>query len=279
MCLGTATSCLVRTRRVEPAPVVLNKVTIEELIAKLRRFGEIRTMKATVEFRLAVKSDDHSTVTEYTEVPGFALIRRPSMIRTQAMLPVVGTTVFEMVSDGETYRVHLPSKKRFLIGDAQAVSSNGTREEKVRPQHILEALLIDPPRDNELYASLENTVVGNRAYQVIYLLGDGGTRNLVLSRKFWFDRVDLSISRQQVFDENGDVVTDARYRAWAEQDSLPYPRVVRISRPQEGYDLQVRVIEPGLNAEVADESFELEPPKGIKVERVGGTRAAAGSGP
>lgn len=279
MCLGTATSCLVRTRRVEPAPVVLNKVTIEELIAKLRRFGEIRTMKATVEFRLAVKSDDHSTVTEYTEVPGFALIRRPSMIRTQAMLPVVGTTVFEMVSDGETYRVHLPSKKRFLIGDAQAVPRNGTREEKVRPQHILEALLIDPPRDYELYASLENTVVGNRAYQVIYLLGDGGTRNLVLSRKFWFDRVDLSISRQQVFDENGDVVTDARYRAWAEQDSLPYPRVVRISRPQEGYDLQVRVIEPGLNAEVADESFELEPPKGIKVERVGGTRAAAGSGP
>jgi len=30
--------------------------------------------------------------------------------------PVVGTTVFDMTSDGATFQVSIPSKKKFLVG-------------------------------------------------------------------------------------------------------------------------------------------------------------------
>ena len=65
------------------------------------------------------------------------------------------------------------------------------------------------------------------------------------------------------------MISLAGYRAWTDEFGEVFPREVVLTRPLEGYDLAVRFIKPGLNEEVPDDSFDLEAPPGVEVERVG----------
>ena len=273
VCIGTTTACIVRTRTEKARPVALRTATLEELIEKLRMFGGIQTMKSTVDLRLSVALDDEAEdekkIRDFTEVRGFILIRRPSSIRTIAELPVVKTRAFDMVSDGKSFKVHIPPKKRFLVGNAASEAASEKRVDRVRPQHILEALLIDPPRENEKHRFLENDREGRHSYQIVHLLKNGAAGKLHLSRKLWFDREGSEIVRQQVFDAKADLVTDVIYSEWALEESLPFPGRIFLSRPKDGYELEVRITKAGLNESIPDRGFELEPPKGQDVERIG----------
>ena len=284
VCIGTTTACIIRTRTEKLRPVTLRTATLEELTEKLRVFADIHSMKSTVDLRLSVALDeqaqDERKIRDFTEVSGFILIQRPSSIRTIAELPVVKTRAFDMVSDGKIFKVHIPQKKRFLVGDAASQATSEKRVDRVRPQHILEALLIDPPRENEKHYFLENSREGGQPYQIIHLLTNGAGGRLTLSRKLWFDHAGSEIVRQQVFDANADLVTDVYYSDWALEESLPYPGTIFLSRPKDGYDLEVRITKAGLNQSIPEKGFILEPPKGTDVEQIGdspepdqGTRA------
>ncbi len=269
-----------RTRVERALPTARTAATIEELTEKLEAFGAIRTMKSTVELRLSVVTDEQAAggedsglrrVREFTEVRGFILIERPAKIRTIAELPVVKSKAFDMVSDGIEFKVHIPPKNRFLVGNAAASGPSKRRIDRVRPQHLLEAVLVDPPRQNEPHRMLENVLYGDRAYQVVHLMSRGAEGKLRLSRKIWFDRGGFHIARMQTFDDEADLVTDAFYTEWGEADGLPYPRTIFLSRPKDGYEVQLRIVKPGLNEALSEHSFELKAPKGVEIERIGDT--------
>jgi outer membrane lipoprotein-sorting protein len=265
---GFNSSCVVRTRKASQAPLITQTASLEELVAKLERFGEIRTMKATVELQLSAETEDRTEVKEFPDAPGFVIARRPGEIRTMAQVPVVRTTAFQMASNGQTFQVYLPSRKRFFVGDAGTDHPSEKRIENIRPGHILEALLIDPPRPDE-FAALENAIEGLTSYQVVDLFRREDQQRARVTRKFWFSRETLDLSHMQVLDNLGNTVTLARYEGWDEQNSLPYATTVTVMRPTDGYSLRVRFIQPGLNETVPDDSFVLETPEGVTVERIG----------
>lgn len=268
--LVLSTGCLSRTTTVAGPPVIAYTATLDELLDKLRVFGEIKTMRSTVVMRIAVMSDDFKKRTEYTDVRGFVITRRPGWIHAQANF--LGQKAFDMVCDGATFRVYIPLKKRFFVGDNDRDEPSEKRLENIRPQHIFEAMMIDPPGDDE-YAMLENIVEGPAAYHVVVLARNGGP-NLRISRKAWFERAGMQLARIQVFNENSDVATDVRYLDWEEQNSLPYAKTVIITRPKDGYSLTVRTTKPGLNAQLPPDAFELKAPEGVKVEWIGGEKTA-----
>ena len=271
-----------RTRVERALPSAQAAATIEELTEKLEAFGGIRTMKSTVELRLSVVTDDQAAagkgsaegsdlrrVQEFTEVRGFILIERPAKIRTIAELPVLKSKAFDMVSDGTEFKVHIPPKNRFLVGNAATDGPSERRIDRVRPRHLLEAVLIDPPRESESHRMLENVLYGDRAYQVVHLMSSGADGKLRLSRKIWFDRTGFHIARMQAFDDRADLVTDVFYTEWSEEEGLPYPGTVFLSRPKDGYEVQLRIVKPGLNESLSERSFELNAPKGVEIERIG----------
>lgn len=237
-------------------------------MAKLKRLGEVRTMKATVELRLSAETEDRTQVKEFRDAPGFILARRPGEIRTIAQVPVVRTTAFEMASNGQTFQVYLPPKKRFFVGETAADHPSEKRIENIRPNHILDALLVEPPRADEI-ATLENAIEGLTPYQVVSLIRLGGGQKPKLTRKFSFSRETLELSHMQIFDDLGNTATLARYEQWAEQDSLPYATIVTVMRPADGYSVRIHVLQPGLNETVPEDSFVLETPEGVTVERIG----------
>ena len=77
------------------------------------------------------------------------------------------------------------------------------------------------------------------------------------------------MARLRILDADAEVETDAWYREWLEDKGLPYPRYTQIRRPQDGYEIDIEMVRPGLNETIPDTSFVLDLPGNIQVERVG----------
>ena len=242
--------------------------SLQELISKLETLRGIRSIRSSVYFQFSVLTKDRQRTKAYPEADGLILIDRPSSIRVRADFPVVGSPVFDMVSDGTTFSVHFPTKNRYLVGLNKLSKPSKKREENVRPQHILEALVIDPPRDDEKFSHLENAIHGLRSYHIVVLVR-GSDAGYKLSRKIWFDREDFSVARQQVYDDNADPVTDAWYREWTDTGSMPFPNLIEINRPKDEYELNVRFLRTRINVDIPRDGFVLNPPEGVEIEEIG----------
>ncbi len=265
--------CLSKTRKVTPPPTTLLDASLDDLLAELRRLGSIQSMKATVDLQLSYLNDARTKETQLRDVRGFVLARRPDDIRVQAQVPVTGGRAFDMASDGSTFRVYLPWKGRFFEGDTKALRSE-KRTENIRPQHVLEALLPEPPAEDEMCV-MDRVTEGPRHFYVVQMLVRRPGEGLRIQRKAWFDRTTLRMARMEVRNDDEEVISLARYRAWTDEFGDVFPREIALTRPLEGYDLVMRFIKPGLNEEVPDDSFELDAPPGVEVERVGEEEDAA----
>lgn len=252
-------------------PQALRTATLEELTGKIETFGLIKSMRAGVTLQLSVITENETEVLDFRDVKGFVLVKRPKSIRIVAQVPVLATTAFEMASDGNKFQVYLPARNQFLVGNNTVKTGSSKRADNVRPDHILEALLIAPPQLAESKRFLTSRWEGNQAYQIVSFLREVSNGELKLSREIWFDRNELEISRLIVFDDNGEPATIARYTNWSEQDLLPFPTWISISRPKDGYDLRVHILTPGLNEKVREDGFQLKPPSGVPIQRVGKT--------
>src|SRR5438445_11561918 len=90
---------------------VAKDATREELLEQYNSIARnTKTLNATVELKPTAGSKYSGVIDEYHEVKAFLLAARPAEIRVIGQAPVVGTTVFDMASDGEIFRVSIPSK-------------------------------------------------------------------------------------------------------------------------------------------------------------------------
>ena len=99
----------------ESKPVVRD-ATRDELLDKYNEIARSEGVNATVVLKPTAGSKYSGVIEEYHEVKAFLLASRPASIRMIGQAPVIGTTVFDMASDGETFRVSVPSKNKFLVG-------------------------------------------------------------------------------------------------------------------------------------------------------------------
>lgn len=259
--------CLSRTTRIAPPPPPVLTASLDDLLTRLEEFAGLQSMQATVDMQLSFLNEDRTKRTELTDVRGFVLAKRPGLSRIQAQYPVTRLKAFDMASDGNAFSVHLVWRNRFFQGETDLDVRSEKRAENIRPQHIVDPLLIEPPRDDE-WATIVNDQERRRHYHVVLLQQRLQDRRLQVRRKVWFDRADMSMARLELFNEEGDRMTIANYSGWQEDNGIPYPTTVSISRPADGYSLTLEFIEPGLNAEVAEDAFNLEPPEGIEVELI-----------
>src|ERR1039458_7286096 len=89
------------------------------------------------------------------------------------------------------------------------------------------------------------------------------------TRSVWFNRINLHIARQLVFDPAGNILTDARYSDWQNYDGLPFPKTIDITRPQDEYAVVLTVVKMEINRGVADDKFVLEQPEGTQLQVLG----------
>ncbi|HEX9344574.1 MAG TPA: hypothetical protein VF900_01560 [Candidatus Acidoferrum sp.] len=260
---------------------VARDATREELLEAYNRIarGTI-TLNATVELKPTAGSKYSGVIDEYHEVKAFVLAARPAEIRVIGQAPVIGTTVFDMASDGETFRVSIPSKNKFLVGPVAVERTSSKPIENLRPQHLLDALLWPEIRKEEA-VTLREFNDENARYYILTVLR-GGYQVEVL-REIWFDRSDLHVARMLTFGPKGLLLSDIRFADWQPADSAAaqtvpgalsngvasFPRAIRIERPHDDYKLDLQVAKVSLNEEIPAERFKLEQPAGAEMVRVG----------
>src|SRR5258708_31656956 len=89
----------------------------EELLEKYNAAAHgVKSINATVELKPTAGSNYSGVIGEYHEVKAFLLAARPAEIRMIGQAPVIGKTIFDMVSDGQTFRGALPAQNKVLVG-------------------------------------------------------------------------------------------------------------------------------------------------------------------
>jgi outer membrane lipoprotein-sorting protein len=272
---GGLSSCFVRRRLIvrpggngsgAPALLVTNRDALVTLIS--REYNAIRDLNATVDMTPVLGSAEKSKMTEYKDVRGYILCRQPNNIRIIGLFPVVRNKAFDMVSTGNTFRLYVPSKNQFVEGSNDLIELSANKIENLRPNHFLEALLVrpvDPERDRLM---LENFTDEDNAYYILQVVHEEGGE-LRLDRAIWFNRLNLQISRQIIFDANGNILTDARYSDWKPYDNIPFPKHIEINRPRDEYGVVIDIIKMNINKGLSDDQFDLAQPPGTKLRILG----------
>lgn len=269
--------CLFRTRPVEEqySKAPLKESSQQGLIDNINQQAEaIGSLKATVDIDSSVGGMKKGHVTDYKEIRGYVLARKPDSLHMIGLMPIVRTTAFDMVSDGQQFKVWIPPKNRFVVGLNQVATPNTDQPmENIRPQDIYEALLIrriDPASEIAVLENGSETLHDAKGHRVLqddyeltvirkYPKGWG------LSRKIIIGRTDLKPHRQYIYDPDGKVVTDARYAEYKDYDGVNFPSRIEIYRPQEEYDITLNMLKVDINKPLTDDQFVLEQPAGAEV--------------
>lgn len=274
-------SCLVRRRLIvrkgsnaaQPL-LVADEAALLEAIS--RQYRAVHDFSATVDMVPALGSAEKSKITEYKDVRAYILFRQPARIRIIGLYPVVRNKAFDMTSDGARFKLYIPSRDAFIEGGNEIVQRSENKLENLRPQHFVEALLVRPVDRAASKVLLENLTDEAGAYYILHVIREDKDA-LRLERTIWFNRVNLELARQLIFDSGGNILTDARYSDWHACDKVAFPKHVEINRPQDEYGVVIDIVKMDINKGVTDDKFVLEQPPGTTL-RVLGQQPAAPAG-
>src|SRR5215469_1668000 len=276
------TGCLFRSHEVRrtSSPNALREATQEQLVEFVdTNAARLQSFKADVDFNLTVSKQkkgkpNEYKVTEYTEVSGLLLVRKPEMLRMRALVPAFHSTAFDLVGDAKSFALSVPPQGKFYVGSNQVLKPSIQLLENLRPPAIFDALLLKEIDPNTERAVLEQSTemvkvpkshkgVPQLDYEVIVVRSEGG--KWLLSRKIIFSRVDLLPDRQIIYNAQGQAVTDASYENFQNYGGVYFPQTVNVARPIEGYTVQLTFNKLNMNQALKDDQFVLDQPPGSKV--------------
>ena len=253
----------------------------DQLMAEVSRFARVGSMRAKMFLRFEDNSFAQFGSKEvYRQADGEVIVQRPANILLKVSVPVIKTDVAQMTSDGEKFRVAILQDggsgkyKKFVMGTNNAdysklqrvlddsddgkVQKNVNAFANLRPQHFTDAMLVRPTDEAHLYTqstifqieedpTLSKKSPLQRVTRGYYLLDEftkGTNGELIISRRFWFDRVGgIRLARQQIFDAKGEIESDITYGAEGNlTDTADYTRLpleIVVTRPQEKYSMKL----------------------------------------
>src|SRR5258708_4025287 len=116
------TGCLTHIRAVPKThpPEVVMGATLDRLLTQVdTRFNEIQTINATVEIVASEGGARQGQIKEFPSFSGYIFLRKPESLRVLMRVPILGSQALDMVSDGKTWKLWIPSKKLAMTGTSE----------------------------------------------------------------------------------------------------------------------------------------------------------------
>jgi hypothetical protein len=294
--LSSAFGCAVSQKTVvkpSQAPTPQQTATKEQLLDAYNRQAQaIQSLNSGVTMKLTAGSAYSGVIEQYHEVNGFILASRPASIRVIGQAPVVGKNIFDMVSNGTTFSIYIPSKNKFIVGPANLERRAEKPIENLRPQHLVDAVFWPVIAEGTPVLFEEASEGASRFYVLTVVKaetapsapGPGDTGSAApgqqgssqraaadweIARKIWFDRADLRVARIENFGPSGKVASDVAYGNWQTTAATSYPWQINITRPSDDYQLQITIKKLTVNEPIAADRFTLPQPSGTDLVRVG----------
>jgi outer membrane lipoprotein-sorting protein len=259
------------------APAVVQAVTPEQLVAQLdERWDALQTLNAKVEIQTSVLKTEQGVARDFTSFPANILIRKPEMLRVYGRVPVIGTEMFDMGSDGRTFTLYIPSKNKAIEGSNALTKKSANALENMRPGFFFDAMVVRglaPNDDYSVTADSETVEDASKKHLLLtpeYILSimriKPGSRELTPVRVITFHRDDLLPSEQDLYDSEGNLETHVSYRDYRDFGFGPYPSTIIIKRPLEEYQIVLTVEKITENMTLNDDQFVANVPAGTTIQ-------------
>lgn len=274
------TGCLFSSSRNVETRISTNKLetaTLDQLVEKINSgAAKLKTMNASVTIDASSGGEKKGKVTDYRQISGNVLVRKPEMMRMIGRVPVVGNHLFDMVSNGKTFELSIPPQNKFIVGSNEMGKPSPTPLENLRPQHILDALLLKPvdtaageiavlEQSTEMVKDAKTKKDAIQQDYVVVVISKDDKGGAYLSRRVVFSREDLMPHEQYIYDRVGQIVTFAHYGKFQDYDGTMFPSVVDIQRPVEEYAITLNILKLRVNEELRDDQFQLAQPAGSRL--------------
>jgi outer membrane lipoprotein-sorting protein len=242
------------------------------------RDASIQTLNASVLITASTGGGRTGKVTTYTSFKGYIFVRKPRELRVILQLPVLGSQALDMVSDGQHFTLLIPPRNKAIEGSNEVTKPSKNGLENLRPAVFFDSLLVPGVAEDEFVSLTEATrvltpqakhkpAIEEPDYDLAVLRHkDGNTMRL--ERLVHFSRVTMLPFQQDIYDESGQVVTQATYDKYQDFNGIQFPTVINILRPLDEYALKVEVTKLTMNQKFENDQFELKIPPGVTVQKM-----------
>ena len=268
------TGCLTHTRtvpRTRLAPVVMS-TSLDQMAKQIgTRFASIDSMNASVEIVASTGGGLQGEIKQSVSFRGYILMRKPAYLRVLLLVPVLGTRALDMVTDGKSFKLLIPSRHQAMVGTNQVTKPSKNGLENLRPDVFFDSMFVQGPDPGQIISMTSDTrvvdlgkkrkkdLVEEPAYAIqIMSQPDGQTVRTL--RVIHIGSTDLLPYQQDIYDAGGNVATKAFYSNYQYVDGTPFPTTILIERPQDHYSLTVSITKLTLNQKLEDDQFEIKVP-------------------
>jgi hypothetical protein len=270
------------TRRHLPVPrephIVLT-VTPDDLVREInQRADGLNSLYATVDIQASTLKTREGIEKDYTAFPGIIMMRRPEMLRVYGRVPVIGTRMFDMVSDGTNFTLYIPSKSLAYKGPNKLHKKSANAIENMRPGFFFDAMVLRGLEPDDFYSVTADTeTIEDAAKKHLYSVPEyvlsitrhnPGSRSDTPVRVVTFHRDDLLPYQQDLYDDDGNLETEVFYSRYSDYGNGKYPGTVTIKRPLEGVQIVLTVEKVVENMPLTDDQFQVRLPEGTKVQQL-----------
>ncbi len=272
-------SLLPSTRKlpVPKAPATVQTVNPEQLVEQLnQRWNALETLNAKVTIQASEQKPEQGLETTEPTFPAVILLRKPEMLRVYGRVPVLGTPMFDMASDGQRFTIYIPSRKQALTGSNALARKSPNALENLRPGFFFDAMVVRglPPGDFYSVTSKSETIEDPSKKHLLlkpeYVLSifhqKQGSHEEPTSREVIFDRTSLLPYEQDVYASDGQVETQVLYSGYRDFDGIQYPSTITIKRPIDGTELLLTVLSVNQNQTLKDDQFVVTYPADTQVK-------------
>ncbi|MHB1699582.1 MAG: outer membrane lipoprotein-sorting protein [Acidobacteriaceae bacterium] len=272
----TRTRSIAKLRRPD---IVLN-ATVDQLVKQVNsRYDAVQSLTATVEIAASSNDTVKGEAKDFPETRGYILMRKPAMLRVIGLVPVLHTHAFDMVSDGNTFTLLISVKNRAITGSDAVSTPSKNVLENLRPDVFLDSMLVPGVSPDEFVSLTTDTrivdldpkrkvVIEEPDYNLTVTRRRGDSNEMIALRVIHISRTTLLPYQQDIYDDSGNIVTQAVYGPYQDYGGTQFPSTMTIRRPLEKYSVKLTMDRVRVNQPLDDKNFELKIPTGTQVQKL-----------
>jgi hypothetical protein len=272
--------CIVKTTVSVPVPknIAQDKTaTFDELLSIVGRNDRIESLTSRLHVTLTREKLESGKLDKFRTGRGYILLKRPNALLLNIQNPFTKSSIFELLSQGDEFKAWDAQDNKLYTGKNSArilVPTNLPEGKQFdfreRPLHIFEAILLEGIKADSpgIWISLEEQGGMEARYYILVFSRESAAHRLHVLRKIWIERAGLTIARQQVYADEGKIVSDTRYSNVTQVDGFSFPLIIDMDRPLDGYSLKLELDQLRINPDIKSDAFAIIHPGAEEVQLV-----------
>lgn len=275
------TGCFRTTRIVQrtQAPEMYRSAPVEVLEKIIAdRDAGIKTLNASVLVTATTGGGKEGKENVYTSVKGYIFVQKPSTLGVLLLLPIVGSTAMNMVSTGDSFKMTIPPLKKAFTGTGTITKPSKNALENLRPVVFFDSLLVPGAAPEDYVTRTESTrilqptekhkpAIEEPDYDFTILQPKSG-HLLRPTRIVHISRIDMLPFQQDVFNDQGQTVTQTTYQNYKKFGEQMFPTLINIRRPLDELSLRIEVTKLTFNESFSQDQFQLEIPSNYTLQKM-----------